>query len=77
MFSILLQAARSIQNSLIAHFSNNFNSVFYKKSFMKIIGAVAVKKEKKKRTDWILNRIFNLHDKNPLYLPIILTLQYL
>ena len=48
MFSILLQAARSIQNSLIAHFSNNFNSVFYKKSFMKLIGAVAVKKEKKK-----------------------------
>ena len=48
MFSILLQTARSIQNSLIAHFSNNFNSVFYKKSFMKLIGAVAVKKEKKK-----------------------------
>ena len=49
MFSILLQAARSIQNSLIAHVSNNFNSVFYKKSFMILNGAVAVKKEKKKK----------------------------
>ena len=79
MFSILLQTARGILNSLICvdicHFSNNFNSVFYKKSFMKLIGAPAAEHAKKKRTDWIL-KIFTFNDKNSLYLPIIWTLQF-
>ena len=44
MVSNLLQTARGILNSLICvvHFSSNFNSVFHKVYFMKIIGAVAV-----------------------------------
>ena len=31
--------------------------------------------QKKRRTNWIL-RIFTINDKNPLYLPIISTLQF-
>ena len=44
MFSILLQTAIGILNSLICgiHFSNNFDSVFHKKKFMTLIGALAV-----------------------------------
>ena len=40
--------------------------------FMKLVGAIACKE---KRTDWIL-RIFTFNDKNPLYLPLISTLQF-
>ena len=39
---------------------------------MKLTGALAACQEK--RTDWVL-RIFTFNDKNPLYLPIISTLQ--
>ena len=44
MFINLLQTARGILNSLtcVVHFSNNFNSAFRKKRFMKIIDPVAV-----------------------------------
>ena len=45
MFSTILQTARGILKSLICviHFCNNFNnSVFHKKKFMKLIGALAV-----------------------------------
>ena len=51
--------------------------VYSIKKFHETYWCCSSKERKKKRTDWILNRIFNLHDKNPLYLPIILTLQYL
>ena len=42
MFSILLQTERGILNSLIctAHFFNNFNGVFHKKMFEKLICAL-------------------------------------
>ena len=40
---------------------------------MKLTGALAACQEK--RTDWVL-RIFTFNDKNPLYLPIISTLQF-
>ena len=40
--------------------------------FMKLVGAIACKE---KTTDWIL-RIFTFNDKNPLYLPLISTLQF-
>ena len=42
---------RGILNRLICvvHFSNNFNSVFHKKRFMKLIGALAVWHAKKKQ----------------------------
>ena len=67
--------ARGILNGLICvvHFSNNF-IVYSMKKVNKTCwysGSIAYKE---KRTDWIL-RIFTFNDKNPLYLPLILTLQ--
>ena len=75
MFSILLQTAGGILNSLIcvAHFSNNFNSVSIKKVHKTCWCSSSIACQEK-RTDWIL-RIFTFNDKNPLYLPIISTLQ--
>ena len=72
MFGILLQTARDILNSLICvvHFSNKFNSVFYKNVHESYWCSSSIACQKK-RTDWVL---FN--DKNPLYLPIILSLQF-
>ena len=76
MFSILLQTGRGILSSLFCavHFSSNFNSVFHKKvheTYWRSSSIVC----KETRTDWLL-RIFTFNDKNPLYLPIILTLQF-
>ena len=58
MFSILLQTARGILNNLIcvAHFSNNFNSVFYKNVHENYWCCSSIACQEK-RTDWIL-RIF-------------------
>ena len=77
MYSIFVQTARSIIDSLIcaAHFSNNFSSVFHKKQFMKLIGYSSRITCQEKKTDWVL-RIFTFNDKNPLYLPVILALQF-
>ena len=41
---------------------------------MKVISALAVKHFKKKKNK--LDRIFTINDKNPLYFPIISTLQF-
>ena len=41
---------------------------------MKVISALAVKHFKKKNNK--LDRIFTINDKNPLYFPIISTLQF-
>ena len=42
---------------------------------MKLIGALTEQQTKQKITDWAL-RIFTINDKNPLYLPVILTVQF-
>ena len=79
MFSIILQTARSTLKSLICvfHFSKNFNSVFHKKGFMKLSGALPIYHTKEKEQILYIIRIFTFNDKNPLYLPIILTLHFL
>ena len=76
MFSILLQTARGILNSLICvvHFSNNFNSVFHKKGSWNLLVLLQCSMQRKK-TDWIV-RIFTFNDKNPLYHSLISTLQF-
>ena len=75
MFSIILQTARSTLKSLICvfHFSKNFNSVFHKK----LSGALPIYHTKEKEQILYIIRIFTFNDKNPLYLPIILTLHFL
>ena len=77
MFSNLLQTARGILNSLICvvHFSSNFNSVFHKKVHENYWCCSSIAFQEK-GTDWIL-RILTFNDKNRLYLPTILTLQFL
>ena len=75
MFSILLQIARGILNSLICvvHFSNNINKVFHKKLHEGYWCSSSITCLEK-ITDWILS-IFTFNDKNQLYLPAISTLQ--
>ena len=77
MFSNLLQKARAILNSLIsvAHFSNNFNSVYSIKKVQENYWCCSGIACQEKRTDWIL-RIFTFNDKNRLYLPVISTLHF-
>ena len=76
MFGIILETSRGILNSLICvvDFSNNFNSVFHKKGSKNYwcSSNIAYQEE---RTYWIL-KTFTFNEKNPLYLPIILTLQF-
>ena len=74
MFSIPLQAAKVILNSLIyvVHFSINLNSVFQKKVHETYWHSSSIACQAK-RADWLL-RIFTFNDKNPLYLPTTLTL---
>ena len=69
MFSDLLKTARGILNSLICvvHFSNNFDSVFYKKFHENYWWCSSIACQQK-GTDWIL-RLFTFNDKNRLYLP--------
>ena len=76
MFSIPLQTAKVILNSLICvvHFSINFNSAFQKKVHETYCCSSSIACQTK-RTDWLL-RIFTFNDKNPLYLPTISTLQF-
>ena len=76
MFSNLLQTARSILNSLICvvHFSSNFNSVFHKKVLENYWCCSNIACQEK-GTDRIL-RIFTFNDKNQLYLPTFLTLDF-
>ena len=76
MFSNLLQTTRSILNSLICvvHFSSNFNSVFHKKVHANYWCCSSIACQEK-GTDWILI-ILTFNDKNRLYLPIFLTLQF-
>ena len=76
MFSNLLQTTRGILNSLICvvHFSINFNSVFHKKDHANYWCCSSIACQEK-GTDWILI-IFTFNEKNRLYLPIFLTLQF-
>ena len=59
----------------VAHFSNNFNSAFCQKKFYQTCWQSFSIACKEKRTNWIL-RIFTFNDKNPLYISLILTLQF-
>ena len=74
MFSVHLHLAEGILDSLIC--VATFLTILIVYSIKKIhenwcSSSIACQD---KRTDWIL-RIFTINDKNPLYLPIILTLQ--
>ena len=74
--SVFLQTARDLLNSLVcvAHFSKKFIGAFYERVH-EIYWCSSSIACQEKRTDWIL-RIFTFNDKNPSYLPIILTLQF-
>ena len=75
MFCVLLQTAtRSILTSLITFLTTLI--VHSIKRFYETYRCTSSMACQEKRTDWIL-RIFTLNDKNPLYLPIISTLQFL
>ena len=70
------QTGRHILNILICdvYFSDNFNSVFLKKVYETYRRSSSIEWQEK-GTDWIF-RIFTFNDKNSLYLPMILRLQF-